>query len=56
MLTIKIKIKEKDGESTNVELIAPTKTELEKASKNEKNATAVVFQTINDALKNAQNK
>lgn len=56
MLTIKIKIKENDDENSKVELIQPSKKELESATKNEKNATAFIYNVISEALQNAQNK
>lgn len=54
MLTIKIKIKEKDSENSKVELIQPSKKELDSATKIEKNTTAVIYNIISEALQNAQ--
>lgn len=50
MLKFTIKITEKDEDNTKVELIAPKKTELDKASSNEKYTLNVVYNSVSEAL------
>lgn len=52
MLTLKITIKEKDADNSNVTIKAPTDTELKKGTENEKATASVVYNAICEALKN----
>ena len=52
MLTLKITIKEKDADNSNVTIKAPTETDLTKATDNEKATASVVYNTVCEALKN----
>lgn len=50
MLKFTIKITESDKDNTKVELIAPKKTELDKASNSEKYTLNVVYNSVSEAL------
>lgn len=52
MLTLKITIKEKDADNSNVTIKAPTDADLKKATDNEKATASVVYNSICEALKN----
>lgn len=52
MLILKITIKEKDADNSNVTIKAPTDTDLKKATDNEKATASVVYNAVCEALKN----